>query len=111
MICGCNVSVRFGIGFQEPIESRRARSVSVTARVLAVATMRTGYSDDLLLVTVNDAMMDLDNSVLMMDWCEYEMADEDGCIDGCNAGDGEPKDKEPTNYDMMSFVSCMTLKQ
>jgi hypothetical protein len=30
-------------------------------------------------------------------------ADEDGCIDGCNAGDGAPIDNEATDCDVFGF--------
>lgn len=31
-------------------------------------------------------------------------ADEDGCTDGCNAGDGAPRDKEATDCDVFCFL-------
>lgn len=31
-------------------------------------------------------------------------ADEDGCIDGCSAGDGAPRDKEATDCDVLCFL-------
>lgn len=32
------------------------------------------------------------------------MPDVDGCIDGCNAGEGTPVDKEATDCDVFGFL-------